>query len=113
MRLGEIARLVRSKNAGPFVLTIDVLFPDRASFDRVAASRALSRERVAALYRVDATSVRCFDLPDVLAMKISFPRPVPSGAVGDSDIYGCQFMAPLAGLVIDGAARTGAAPAVR
>lgn len=98
MRLGEVARLVRSKNAGPFVLTIDVLFPDRASFDRVVAGGALGRERIAALYGADAATVRCFPLPDVLAIKVSFPRPVPSGAIGDSDIYGCQFMAPLAAL---------------
>ena len=37
-------------------------------------------------------------LPDVLAIKISLPRRPPSGAVGDSDIYGCQAMAPLAAL---------------
>jgi hypothetical protein len=95
MRLGELARLLRSKNAGPFVLTIDVLFPDRAAFDRAVGSGVLQPERVAALYGTDLTHVRYFELPDVLAVKISFPRPQPSGSVGDSDVYGCQYMARL------------------
>lgn len=102
MRLGDIARLVRSKNAGPFMLTIDVLFADRRTFDLVAASGALAPDRVASLYGVPRDDIRHFDLPDVLAVKISFPRPTVSGSIGDSDIYGCQFMAPLAGLELGG-----------
>jgi hypothetical protein len=96
MRIGDIARLVRSKNAGPFMLTLDVLFADRASFDRVIASGALSRERIAVLYEVSPEKVSAFVLPDALTVKLSFPRDVPSGSIGDSDVYGCQYMWRLA-----------------
>jgi hypothetical protein len=98
MRLGDIARLIRSKNAGPFTLTIDLLFDSRAAFDRAVGSGLLTPRRIAELYGVDPALVRHFELPDVLAIKISLPRRPPSGAVGDSDIYGCQAMAPLAAL---------------
>ena len=100
MRLGKLARLLRSKNAGPFILTIDVLFPDRAAFDTAVRSSVLKPERSAGLYGADIAQIRYFELPDVLAVKISFPRPEPSGSVGDSDVYGCQYMARLASIEV-------------
>jgi len=96
MRIGDIARLVRSKNAGPFMLTVDVMFADRASFERVNASGALSRNRIATLYAVEPGKIMIFVLPDALTVKLSFPRDVPSGSLGDSDVYGCQYMWRLA-----------------
>ena len=101
MRLGDVARLVRSKNAGPFMLTIDVMVADSATFDRVVASGALDRGRIAAVYGVDPAAILRFELRDALTVKISVPRDVPSGAVGDSDVYGCQYMWRLAGVDID------------
>jgi hypothetical protein len=104
MRLGDLARLIRSKNAGPFMLTIDLLFADRESYDRAVSSGLLDRTNIAALYRVPDGKLRLFELPEFLAVKISFPRPVASGTEGDSDIYGCQYMARLARLEIEGVA---------
>ena len=53
-KLGELARLIRSKNAGPFELTFDIMFDDAAAFERVRASGALSRELIACIYRLPA-----------------------------------------------------------
>lgn len=104
MRLGDCSKLLRSKNAGPFMLTMDMLFHDMASFERVRRSGLLEPACVARLYGVDPALVKVFFVPDVLAIKISFPRPVPSGGEGDNDIYGCQYMAKLARLPMPGAA---------
>lgn len=101
MRLGDCAKLLRSKNAGPFMLTIDLLFPDRPSYDKALGSGLLEEDKVAALYGVDPAEVKSFHVPDFYAVKISFPRPVASGGEGDSDIYGCQYMARLARLEMD------------
>jgi hypothetical protein len=101
MRLGDIARLVRSKNAGPFMLTIDVMFADRASFDRVTRCGALAPERIASVYGTDVAGIRSFVLPDALTVKISFPREVASGSLGDSDVYGCQYMWRLAAAEVE------------
>ncbi len=98
MRLGDCARLLRSKNAGPFMLTMDLLFPDTASYEKARDCGLLDREQVALLYGVEPSLVKVFLVPDVLAVKISFPRPIPSGGEGDNDIYGCQYMAKLARL---------------
>ena len=32
--LGDLATLIRSKNAGPFILTFDIMFDDEASYRR-------------------------------------------------------------------------------
>jgi hypothetical protein len=100
MRLGDLAKLLRSKNAGPFMLTIDVLMPDLSAYERARSSGLLTAASISALYGVPSSEVSIFEIDEFLAIKISFPRPVPSGAEGDSDVYGCQYMARLARLSI-------------
>lgn len=93
--LASLARLIRSKNAGPFVLTFDVMFEDEARYRRVRDSGALSRESVAALYGLPPEQVQFFFCDHALAIKASIPRPVTQGDVGDSDGHGGQQYAPL------------------
>jgi hypothetical protein len=94
-KLGELARLIRSKNAGPFELTFDVMFDDPACFERVRTSGALSRELIAAIYHLPAEQVKFFVVPDALAFKASIPRPRFQSDVLDSDNHGGQQYAPL------------------
>lgn len=94
-KLGELARLIRSKNAGPFELTFDIMFEDLESFERVRSSGALSAETFAALYRIPLQDVRFFAVPQALAFKISIPRPRFQGDLLDSDSHGGQQYAPL------------------
>lgn len=100
-RLGELAALIRSKNAGPFMLTIDVMFADRPTYDRVRASRCLSTARVSEVYGIPESQVMRFESDPALAVKISFPRPWVSGGAADRDIYGGQFHAPLVLMPVD------------
>jgi len=96
MTLSEIATVIRSKNAGPYLFTFDVLFPDRAVFDRVVDAGKLDRKAVARAYGLAPGDVISFDFyPFAKAMKFSIRRPTVSGAVGDGDIYGAQQHAPL------------------
>lgn len=97
MRLYDLATAIRSKNAGPFTLTIDLVLPDRTSFARVLAAEGLAPERIAALYGVPAERVRVTPFERVLTIKVALPRPgASSGAPGDRDVYGCQQHFPLA-----------------
>lgn len=93
--LGELAALIRSKNAGPFMLTIDVMFSDRETYDRVRQSPCLSVDRVAARYGIAPEGVRRFESAPALAIKLSFPRPWVSGSTHDRDVYGGQIHSPL------------------
>lgn len=94
-KLGELARLIRSKNAGPFELTFDIMFEDKQSFQRVLDSHALCREVIADLYRVPIEDVKFFIVPAALAFKASIPRPRFQGDLLDSDGHGGQQYAPL------------------
>jgi hypothetical protein len=88
-RLSEIVTKVRSKNAGPFWVTIDVFCGDAATFARVAA--ALDTGAVAALYGQPAHLLKRFDIADLNVVKFSFPRPVVQGSVADRDMHGAQW----------------------
>jgi len=98
--LWQFTKLIRSKNAGPFELTFDIMFKDRDSFDRVLASGALSVETIAGIYRTDPRQVRFFRMEKLLAVKITIPRRVFSGDLKDTDIYGGQFHGPLVQLQV-------------
>ena len=93
--LGELATLVRSKNAGPFWLTLDVFLPDQESYGRVGNSPVIDPETIGELYRVDPQLVKVFFLPNLLAIKISFPRPVVQGSLQDRDMHAGQQYIPL------------------
>ena len=93
--LVELAGLIRSKNAGPFVLTFDVMFSDEKSYLRVKDSGVLTRELVAQLYRCPPQNVRVFACDNARAFKFSMPRPVFQGELGDGDLHGGQQFVPL------------------
>ena len=100
-RLGEIAKYLRSKNAGPFKLTLDLFFHSREDYERVKASGVITNERVADLYGLpDTQKISVFHYDRVAAIKVTIPRQIPSGAFGDSDIYGAQQHLPLFELLI-------------
>jgi Domain of unknown function (DUF4387) len=103
--LGELAAQVRSKNAGPFWLTLDVFFKNQADYQHVTGSGVLSPQSVGRLYQVDPATVQYFELPGILAVKISFPRPVTAGSFTDRDLHGGQQHVPLVGLRIPAGTR--------
>ena len=95
MSLTDTFRLIRSKDAGPFMLTIDLFCHDAAAYERLQASGVVTRELFADVYDVDPLSVQIHPVESLHAMKISFPRPVPSGELADRDITGGQEYGPL------------------
>jgi hypothetical protein len=93
--LANLARLIRSKNAGPFELTFDIMFDDEKTYERVKRSGAVSREVVARCYGLAAADVKFFFVDNARAIKASIPRPVFQGDPRDSDGHGGQQYAPL------------------
>src|ERR1700758_3505643 len=94
-RILDIAQICKSKNAGPFELTIDVVFDDPAVFDRVKRTQVLGPELFARLYGVHAEDVLFTVYDAALAFKATLPRLVPAGDIGDTDVYGGQPDGPL------------------
>jgi hypothetical protein len=90
VKLYDLATVIRSKNAGPFTVTIDLLFQDRTDLQRVLDAPGFSAMSVAELYHMSLDMVRIYPFERALAIKVSLPRPVSSGAPGDVDVYGSQ-----------------------
>ena len=100
-RLYDLAKVLRSKNAGPFELTLDIMFDDEEKYQAVKRSGVINKDLVCRLYRVppeDVYYVVSFDA--ARAIKITIKRPVASGGIGDTDVYGAQQHAPLIDVMI-------------
>ena len=95
-KLSEIAKTIRSKNAGVDKITFDVIFPDRATYDLVRDSGVLSRTAVCRVFGIDEAQITdhvAFD--PGLAIKFTIYRRMSSGSPGDADIFGSQQYGPL------------------
>ena len=97
--LGQIAQKVRSKNAGPFWLTIDIFCGSAEVFERVKTG--LRDEEVARLYGVDRQLMKRFDIADLNVVKFSFPRPQVQGTRADRDMHGAGWACLLEEMRID------------
>jgi hypothetical protein len=98
--IADLAVLVRSKNAGPFWLTIDVMFDNPEAYRRVRDSETINRAGIAHMYGRDPAEIIVVNHDAALAIKVSFPRPQSSGSKYDSDVYGGQQYAPLLSLPV-------------
>ncbi len=94
-KLQDIAKVIRSKNAGALQFTMDVMFEDAATYEKVRDSGELTPRKLASLYGVTDNEVAVIPFDVAYAIKITLPRKIPSGSPGDTDIYGAQQHAPL------------------
>ena len=100
--IGELAKLVRSKNAGPFVMTIDIMFADQETYDKVKKSGVLNRKMVADIYDISENQVQFFEVDNCFAYKASIPRPYFQGDLMDSDSHAGQQYAPFIDIEVPG-----------
>lgn len=101
-RLYEAAKVIRSKNSGPFSITLDVLFDDPEVYERVKKDRVITREVISRLYGLSPemiTQLVYFD--PAMGIKVTFDRKISSGTSFDTDVYGAQQHAPLGELMVD------------
>ncbi|MET8867075.1 DUF4387 domain-containing protein [Nonomuraea sp. NPDC004580] len=97
--LGDLALEVRSKNAGPFWVTMELFMRDAEGYAIVADEGFINEEVIARLYALVPADVRIFRIPALNVVKISFPRPTPQGGPLDRDVHAGQHHVPLAALV--------------
>ena len=92
-RLNQVALKVRSKNAGPFWLTVDVFCGADLAFERICAG--LPSALVAEVLQIDLGAIKRFEMPELNVLKLSFPRPVTQGDIRDRDLHGASWAALL------------------
>lgn len=98
--LREVCRHVRSKNAGPFWVTIDVFFDGGEAYARYKEAPALSSDTIAETYGVDAGQVKRFEVDSLYVLKISYPRTSPQGGVTERDMHSGQQYVRLLDLLV-------------
>ncbi len=97
--LGSIVEKVRSKNAGPFWLTIDIFCGTAEAFERV--TKGVSTARVAKLFGTEPDTLKRFDIPSLNVVKFSLPRPAIQGTISDRDMHGASFAVLLSELTLN------------
>jgi hypothetical protein len=97
--VAQIVQKVRSKNAGPFWLTIDIFCGSPAAYAQI--TQGLSTDRVAALFRTAPDQIKRFDIVDLNVVKFSLPRPTIQGSRTDRDMHGAGWAPLIAELEIN------------
>lgn len=102
LKLSEAAAVLRSKNSGPFEITVDVLFADPKVYYKIKESGQINKDLVSRLYNIAPDSITHLVFFDqALGFKITFARKISSGTFLDRDVYGAQQHAPLLELELD------------
>src|SRR5260370_25116277 len=99
--LGDLALEVRSKNAGPFWMTLEAFMPDEQSY-RIADA-VITAELISELYQIGPQSLQIFRIPELRVVKVSFPRPVVQGSLHDRDMHAGQHHVPLPNVAVPSA----------
>ena len=101
-KLSELAKTIRSKNAGTDKITFDIIFRERETYDMVKRSGTLTRQSVCRMLNVDEARLTDFvEYDPAYAIKFTILRERPSGSAGDGDIFGAQQYAPFLDVEID------------
>lgn len=96
IKLIDVAEVIRSKNSGPYELTIDIIFKDWEAFEQVVRSGVINKELIACLYHIPVEKViNVIAFKPAKAIKATIERPIASGELGETDVYGAQQHGPL------------------
>ena len=102
MKLTDIAKVIRSKNAGPYEITFDIIFNDKQAFDNFTNAGILTKQSFAKLYNIKEEDVLgIIPFAPANALKITIVRPISSGQIGERDVYGAQQHKPLMELTFE------------
>ena len=97
----ELAKVLRSKNSGPFEITLDILFDNVESYNYVKNSNKITKTTISKLYNISENLINDIVFFDTaLGIKITYARKISSGTCFERDVYGSQQHAPLMELEI-------------
>ncbi|MDR1301491.1 MAG: DUF4387 domain-containing protein [Treponema sp.] len=101
-KLAAITDIVRSKNSGPYELTMDIMFSNFDWYRKVCAAKAINEQLICSLYKITREEiVNIIEFDPAKAIKVTIKRPLCSGDPGETDVYGAQQHAPLLDLEFD------------
>jgi len=100
-KLVELAKTIRSKNAGTDKITFDIIFREKKNYELIKKSKVLTKRSVAKLFNIPEERISDFvEFDPAYAVKFTIFRTHPSGSPGETDVFGCQQYPPLLDLEI-------------
>ena len=100
-KLSEVTNIIRSKNSGPYELTMDIMFKDEEYFKDVCERNVINEDLICELYKIKKEDIiNIVEFKPAYAIKITIVRPICSGDLGERDVYGAQQHAPLLSIEI-------------
>ena len=87
--LGEKVKKIRSKNAGPFWITIDIFCGDKEIYKGVC--NKLINSQISSLLMISEQDLKRFEIDNLNVIKFSFPRKIIQGDIFDRDMHGAQL----------------------
>lgn len=101
-KLLDLAKVLRSKNSGPFQVTLDILFDNKESYNRVVKADVINEKTIMKLYHLEKEDICCIVFFEkAMGIKVTYNRKIASGGCFDRDVYGAQQQAPLFDLEIE------------
>ena len=95
-RLSDISNIIRSKNSGPYELTLDIIFKSEEDFKMICEKNIINEDLICKLYKINKEDIiNIVKFQPANAIKITIKRLIPSGNLGETDVYGAQQHAPL------------------
>lgn len=91
----NLTKILRSKNAGPYYITFDIMFNNKDIYERVKNSNILTDKLISELYQIAEKDVSIIYYGIVNSIKITIKRKYASGDINDTDVYGAQQQALL------------------
>ena len=88
LTLGKKVRKIRSKNAGPFWITIDIFCGNKTIYKEVC--NKLTNSEIMNLLMINEQHLKRFEIDDLNVVKFSFPRKIIQGDIFDRDMHGAQ-----------------------
>jgi len=99
IKLIDIAEVIRSKNAGPYEITFDIIFKEWDMFEKICEAKIINEELIAKMYNIPIQKViNIINFKPAKAIKATIERNISSGEIGETDVYGAQQHAPLMNL---------------
>lgn len=86
----SVVRAIRSKNAGPFWITIDAFCKNEKDAERVANAFEREKKYIAGAFQVKEEDLEIYCLKDICVAKISMPRVPIEGSRNERDMHGGQ-----------------------
>ncbi|ATW26582.1 DUF4387 domain-containing protein [Candidatus Formimonas warabiya] len=99
--LKEIAAVIRSKNAGPFEITLDIIFRNAQDFQKVKETGIINKEIISRIYNLPVEKIITFvEFEAANAIKVTIPRTRAQGSIGETDMHATQQHVPLMDIMI-------------